>query len=49
MTNNRRRVIENYTIQDMLGEGVFGKVFRATNKITPGEFAIKVIPVQLFK
>lgn len=31
-SNARRRVIENYTLQDMLGEGVYGKVYKAKHK-----------------
>lgn len=45
----KRRIIENYTLYDMIGEGVYGKVYKAKHKLNPGEFAVKVIPVQVFK
>ena len=48
-SSTRRRIIENYVLEDMIGSGVYGKVFKAKHKILPDDFAIKVIPVQIFK
>lgn len=38
------KTVENYMIQEALGEGNFAKVFKAKNIKTGQDFAIKVIP-----
>lgn len=40
--------IENYGIISELGKGVYGKVYRAINKITGETVAIKVIPIKRY-
>ena len=41
------RIVEDYTLNEKIGEGVYGKVYHA---IKHGEnYAVKVIPVQTFK
>lgn len=37
------RIIENYTLYEIIGEGAYGKVYRATNKLDSKEYAVKVI------
>jgi serine/threonine protein kinase len=39
------KVIEGYTLNEVIGEGNFGSVYRATHKEKSGVFAVKVIPV----
>ena len=46
MSTTRRRIIENYSLHELIGEGVYGKVYKAKHKHLPEDFAIKVIPVQ---
>lgn len=48
-SSTRRRVVENYSLEGLIGSGVYGKVFKATHKTSPEIFAIKVVPVQMFK
>ena len=43
------RIIENYTLYEIIGEGAYGKVYRATNKLDSREYAVKVIEVRRFK
>ena len=43
------RIIENYTLYEIIGEGAYGKVFRAINKLDSKEYAVKVIEVRRFK
>lgn len=43
------KIIENYVLNEAIGEGNFGSVFRATNKTKPGNFAVKVIPIEKFQ
>lgn len=43
------KVIENYILNEVIGEGNFGAVHRATNKNKPGNFAVKVIPIEKFQ
>jgi serine/threonine protein kinase len=42
-------MIENYSILEQLGEGVYAKVFKAVNVKNKQEVAIKVIPAEKFK
>ena len=43
------RIIENYTLHEIIGEGAYGKVYRAINKNDNKEYAVKVIEVRRFK
>jgi len=43
------KIIENYSIQEHLGEGVYGKVYKASHLKTKQEVAIKVIHADKFK
>lgn len=43
------RVIDNYTLTNLIGEGVYGKVYLAVHNQTNEQFAVKVVPVQRFK
>lgn len=45
----KRKLIENYALCETLGEGSFGKVYKALQTDTDLEFAVKVIPLQKFK
>jgi len=38
------KMIDNYTLLQIIGEGNFGKVYRAKNVKSNQEFAIKIIP-----
>ena len=44
----KRKIIENYTLCEVLGEGSFGKVYQGLNNLTNELYAIKVIPIQKF-
>ncbi len=41
--------IENYCLENSVGEGEFGKVYRAVNEKTDQVVAIKVIRIEKFK
>lgn len=41
--------IENYCLQTVIGEGEFGKVYKAINEKTEQLVAIKVIKIQKYK
>ena len=43
------KIIENYSLQEVLGQGVYGKVYRGVNIKTKEEVAIKVIRAEKFK
>lgn len=43
------KIIENYSLQEVLGQGVYGKVYRGINIKTKDEVAIKVIRAEKFK
>jgi dual-specificity kinase len=43
------KIIENYSLQEMVGQGVYGKVFRAINIKTKEEVAVKVIKAEKFR
>lgn len=45
----KRKVIENYTLCESIGEGSFGKVYLSVHNITNEKFAVKVIPMQKFQ
>lgn len=38
------KMIDNYTLLQLIGEGNYGKVYRAKNVKTNQEYAIKIIP-----
>lgn len=46
---NMVRIIENYTLYEVIGEGAYGKVYRAINKVDNKEYAVKVIEVKKFQ
>lgn len=41
------RIVEDYSLNEKIGEGVYGKVYHATKH--GASYAVKVIPVQTFK
>lgn len=44
------KIIENYCLEEIVGEGQYGKVYRAKDtKDTSKLFAIKVVKIQKFK
>ncbi len=43
------RIIDNYSLNEPIGQGVYGKVYKAVHLQNKKEFAVKVVPVQLFK
>ena len=42
------KIIENYSLQELLGQGVYGKVYKGINLKTKQEVAIKVIKADKF-
>lgn len=45
----RRKIIENYALIEVIGEGMYGTVYKATHLQTNEEFAVKVIPILKFQ
>lgn len=43
------RIIDNYSLNEPIGEGVYGKVYKAVHIKNKQEYAVKVVPVQRFK
>lgn len=43
------KIVGNYTLISTVGEGQYGKVFRATHMETKKEVAIKSIPITKFE
>eukprot|EP00919_Chromeraceae_sp_WS-2016_P072260 GHVR01170972.1.p1 GENE.GHVR01170972.1~~GHVR01170972.1.p1 ORF type:complete len:107 (+),score=7.62 GHVR01170972.1:33-353(+) len=43
------KMIDNYSLNEQLGEGMYGKVFKAVHTTTKQEVAIKVIHSDKFK
>lgn len=43
------RIIDNYSLNEQIGEGVYGKVYKAVHIKNKQEFAVKVVSVQRFK
>lgn len=43
------KVIENYILNEVIGSGQYGKVYKARNMKTEEVVAIKVIPLDKFK
>jgi serine/threonine protein kinase len=43
------KLVENYLLQEPVGKGVYGQVFRAVHQKTKGEYAVKVIPKSSFR
>lgn len=43
------KYIENYALYEIIGSGVYGKVYRAINNTDKKEYAIKVIPIAKFR
>ena len=43
------KIIEDFLLQEELGAGAFGKVFKAFNIKSNQTVAIKVIPKEMFK
>ena len=43
------KYIENYALYEIIGSGVYGKVYRAINNVDKKEYAIKVIPITKFR
>ena len=43
------KYIENYALYEIIGSGVYGKVYRAINNSDKKEYAVKVIPITRFR
>jgi serine/threonine protein kinase len=43
------KIIENYSLQEILGEGVYGKVYKGIHIRTKQEVAVKVIKADKFR
>ena len=43
------KIIENYSLHEQIGEGEYGKVYRAIDARNKKEVAVKVINVKKFK
>ena len=43
------KIIESYALQDIIGEGMYGKVYKAVHLRSKEEFAVKVIPITKFQ
>lgn len=43
------KIVENYSLQETIGAGSYGKVYRATHIITHEQFAVKVIKAERFR
>ena len=43
------KLVENYLLQEAVGKGVCGQVFRAVHQKNQGIFAVKVIPKASFR
>ena len=43
------KVIENYVLQDVIGSGQYGKVYRAKNMKNDQIVAIKVVKLEKFR
>jgi serine/threonine protein kinase len=44
LTSKRLRIVGNYTLQRTIGEGTFGRVRRATHRLTNTHVAVKQVP-----
>lgn len=45
---NFKQILDNYEILKQIGEGGYGKVFMAKEKITGQKYAIKYIDITMF-
>lgn len=45
----KRKIIENYALNEVLGEGMYGVVYKASHLQSNEDFAVKVIPVVKFQ
>jgi serine/threonine protein kinase len=43
------KAIDNYVLKEIVGEGQYGKVYKAFNTQTYGLYAVKVIRMDKFK
>ena len=43
------KLVENYLLQEAVGKGVYGQVYRAVHQKSQGVFAVKVIPKTSFR
>ena len=43
------KLVENYLLQEQIGKGVYGQVYRAIHQKKNAEFAVKVIPKSCFR
>jgi serine/threonine-protein kinase ULK/ATG1 len=43
------KLVENYLLQESVGKGAYGQVYRAENQKNKGVYAVKVIPKSSFK
>lgn len=43
------KLVENYLLQESVGKGVYGQVYRAVHQKSKGIFAVKVIPKSSFR
>lgn len=45
----KRKIIENYALNEILGEGMYGTVYKAIHMQSNDEFAVKVVPILKFQ
>lgn len=43
------KIIENYKLEEVIGEGQYGKVYKSKNLKTGLNVAVKVVKIQKFK
>jgi len=43
------KIIEDYVLQEKVGQGQYGNVYKAENRKTKGVYAVKVMNVEKFK
>ena len=43
------RIIDNYTLYEVIGQGNYSKVYKAINKDDNKDYAVKVIEAKTFK
>jgi|JI6StandDraft_1071083.scaffolds.fasta_scaffold10719_6 serine/threonine protein kinase len=43
------RIVDNYSLNSLIGEGVYGRVYLAHHIKSGQQFAVKVVPMQRFQ
>ena len=42
------KIIENYVLSELIGEGSFSTVYKAKHKLNEKLYAVKIIPIEKF-